>query len=262
MGNDDFEFEAQSGYYTTEEKKSLESGNFEQASETCRGRHSPRGISEAYRRCCDLRFYANGIPRTLDRLCLKLRIRYLKESNPACLKGARARNFQTEIVRHLASLPNAENYQEENWLDTPELWPFVNLDQIRDISGDHCENLKDELRWRMESWCDRWVPFSSTALQGMKTCPEDIYLFPLWEDMGSRSMPRSRKRFLGDNTFLAFSQTGIRKEPVSVSESVRSKVITLSKNMSIGYTSFKCGITVADVVAILNENREQFRNNI
>ena len=232
MRNDRFEFEATSGYYTTEEKKSLESGCFEQASETCRGRHSSRGISEAYRRCFDLRFYANGIPRTLDRLCLKLRIRYLKESNPACLKG---------------------------WLDTPELWPFVNLDLIRDVTGDHCENLRDELQWRMESWCDRWIPLSSTTLQGMKNIPEDIYLFPSWEDIGSRSMPRSRKRFLGDNTFLAYSQARIKKEPVSVSEPVRSKVIELSKNMSIGYTSFKCGITVADVVAILKENREQFQ---
>ena len=262
MGNDGFEFEAKSGYYTTEEKKSLESGSFEQASETCRGRHSSRGISAAFRRRQDLRFNANGIPRTLDRLCLKLRIRYLKESNPACLKGARARNFQNEIVRHLACLPNAENYQEENWLDTPELWPFVNLDQIRDVSGDHCENLRDELLWRMESWCDRWIPLSSTTLPGMKTLPEGIYLFPFWEDLRSRSMSRSRKTFLGDNTFLAYSQTGIRKEPVSVSESVRSKVIELSKKMSIGYTSFKCRITVADVVAILKENREQFSQNI
>ena len=262
MRNDRFEFETTSGYYTTEEKKSLESGCFEQASETCRGRHSSRGISEAYRRCLDLRFNANGIPRTLDRLCLKLRIRYLKESNPACLKGARARNFQNVIVKQLASLPNAENYQEENWLDTPELWPFVNLDLIRDVTGDHCENLRDELQWRMESWCDRWIPLSSTTLHGMKNIPEDIYLFPSWEDIGSRSIPRSRKRFLGDNTFLAYSQASIKKEPVSVSESVRSKVIELSKNMSIGYTSFKCGITVADVVAILKENREQFQKSM
>ena len=262
MKDNSFEFEMKGSYYTTAEKESLATRDLENASETCRPRHSLPGINQAFRRSGDQRIGANGIPRTLDRLCLKLRIRWLKESTPACAKGSRARNFQNEIVSFLASLPNAMNYREENWLDTPELWPFVDLEQIHDINGENCENLKEELRWRMDNWCDRWIPYASTSLPGMKTSPEHIYLFPFWEDLKSKSLPRSRKKFLGNNTFLALSQARTRKEPVSVSESVRERVIKLGGKMSIGYTSFKCGVTVADVIEILNENRDQFQNNL
>ncbi len=255
-------FELRGRYYTTAEKESLASGNFEMASEICKARHSSQAIDLAFRRHRDLRFNVNGIPRTLDRLCLKLRIRYLRESTPAYSKGTKSRRQQNEVMSFLASLPNAENYKEENWLDTPELWPFVNLEKIRNVNGDNCENLAEELRWRIDSWCDRWIPYSSTALPGMKTAPDNIYLFPFYDDMRSDSLSRSRKRYLLNNTFLAYSQARKRKEPLSVSQSIRSRVIDLSRKMSIGYTSFKCGVTVADVFEILNENRDEFRENL
>lgn len=248
-------------YYTTAEKNSLASGNFETASEICKARHSSQAIDLAFRRYRDLRFNANGIPRTLDRLCLKLRIRYLRESTPAYSKGTKSRRRQNEVISFLASLPNAENYREEHWLDTPELWPFVNLEKIRNVNGDSCENLAEELRRRIGSWCDRWIPYSSTALPGMKPAPENIYLFPFYEDLRSDSLPRSRKRYLLNNTFMAYSQARKRKEPLQVSEPVRSGVIDLSRKMSIGYTSFKCGVTVADVLEIMKEDRDEFRKN-
>ena len=255
-------FELRGRYYTTAEKQSLASGNFELASEICRTRHSSQAISLAFRRYRDLRFNANGIPRTLDRLCLKLRIRYLRESTPVYSKGTKSRRQQNEVMSFLASLPNAENYMEETWLDTPELWPFVNFEKIRSANGDSCENLVEELRRRIDSWCDRWIPYSSTSLPGMKTPPENIYLFPFYDDLKSDSLPRSRKRYLLNNTFLAYSQARKRKGPLSVSEATRSRVIDLSRKMSIGYTSFKCGVTVADVIEILNENRDEFQENL
>ena len=157
--------------YTSAEKKSLRSGDLALAMETCRARHNERAVTQAFARAGDTRLKASGVPKVLDSLCVQLGISYPSGANPAGKKGLRPRNRQREIVNYLASLPNAESYREQHWLDTPELWAFADLAEDTDSSRAGSCELKDEIRRKAASWCDRWVTYSSVSFVSMKGKP-------------------------------------------------------------------------------------------
>ena len=170
-------------FYSSDEKKSLRSGDLALAMETCRGRHNERAVAQAFARTGDTRLKASGVPKVLDSLCVRLGISYPSGPNPAGEKGLRPRKRQREIVNYLASLPNAESYREQHWLDTPELWAFADLSDGKDSSGAVCSELKDEIRRKAASWCDRWVPYSLVSLVSMKGETGHIYLFPFADEL-------------------------------------------------------------------------------
>ena len=243
-------------FYSSDEKKSLRSGDLALAMETCRGRHNERAVAQAFARTGDTRLKASGVPKVLDSLCVRLGISYPSGPNPAGEKGLRPRNRQREIVNYLASLPNAESYREQHWLDTPELWAFADLSDGTDSSGAVCSELKDEIRRKAASWCDRWVPYSSVSFVSMKGETDRIYLFPFADELKTKTN-RPRMKYLKSHTYLAYSQALSGRKPVKISESVREKALELSERMTIGYVSFRCGIPVADVVSLLEERRRQ-----
>lgn len=251
-------FDKRGRYYTTAEKESLKSGKFEEAAEICRSRHSDKAVYMAFTRAADPRLTPDGIPKTLARLSFRLGIRDYKTATPSRIKGRKPRSRQNEILNYLASLPNAENYGEEHWLDTPELWPFVDPVTIRYPYGDSCGDLRTALKTRMESWCDRWIPFSRTSFSEADTViPESLYLFPFGGEVKDRQIPRSRKRYAEDNTFLAFSQAEGKKEKTEISGSAKSGILELSGRMSIGYISFRFNVTVADVIDVISSGNTQ-----
>ena len=243
-------------FYTSAEKKSLRSGDLDLAMETCRGRHNERAVAQAFARAGDTRLKASGVPKVLDSLCVRLGISYPSGANPAGEKGLRPRNRQREIVNYLASLPNAESYREQHWLDTPELWAFADLADGTDSSGSVCCELKEEIRRKAASWCDRWISYSSVSLVSMKGETGHIYLFPFADELKTKTN-RPRMKYLKSHTYLAYSQAVSVREPAKVSESVREKVFELSERMTVGYVSFRCGIPVADVVSLLEERGGQ-----
>ncbi|MBQ6342242.1 MAG: hypothetical protein IJI41_03860 [Anaerolineaceae bacterium] len=255
-----YAFERRGRYYTSAEKDALMNGSLKEAIAVCSGRHSLYAIEQAYRRCRNRMYAVNGVPMTLDRLCLRLGIRYKNEFVPAAAKGKRVRRKQDEIIAYLASLPHADDYFEKTWLDTPELWAFVDPDSISDVSGTGCENLKIELQQRMDKWCDKWIPLSSISLPAKNMIPKEYYLFPFEEELKSGNATKGRKKYLLDHTYLAYSQVRPRDAGI-VSEHIKTKVIELSGHRTTGYISFKYGIPIADVIRILNENRDQGRQN-
>ena len=241
-------------YYTTAEKDSLNAGNYEDAAELCRGRHSEKGIYVAFSRAMDSKLAANGIPKSLNRLILKLGLRYYRPPTPSPVGYKKSPGRQNEILHFLASLPNAENYQEEHWLDTPELWPFVDPDKIRYLRGESCGDLREALLTRMESWGDRWIPFSDTSFSLPAVFPDSLYLFPYRDELKERNLPNSRKRYLADHTFLALSQTDGKREQKKISQCKASGILEWKGRMSIGYISFRFGVPVADVIDIFNSD--------
>jgi hypothetical protein len=239
-------------YYTTAERDSLNSGNYEDAAELCRGRHSEKGIYMAFSRAMDSKLAVNGIPKSLNRLIIKLGLQYYRPPTPSPVGYKKFPGRQNEILKYLASLPNAENYQEEHWLDTPELWPFVDPDKIRYLRGESCADLRKALLTRMDSWCDRWIPFSDTAFSVPAVFPESLYLFPFPAELNDRDMPRSRKKYVAEHTFLALSQADGKREQKKISRSKASGILEWKGRMSIGYISFRFGVPVADVIDIIN----------
>ena len=242
--------------YTSAEKKSLRSGDLALAMETCRGRHNERAVAQAFARAGDTRLKASGVPKVLDSLCVRLGISFPSGANPAGKKGLRPRNRQREIVNYLASLPNAESYREQHWLDTPELWAFVDLTDGTNTSGAPICELKEEIRRKAASWCDRWVLYSSVSFVSMKGETDGIYLFPFADELKTKTN-RPRMKYLKSHTFLAYSQALSGRKPAKVSVSVREKALELSERMTVGYVSFRCGIPVADVVSLLEERGKQ-----
>ena len=240
-------------FYTSAEKRSLSSGDLALAMETCRGRHSERAVALAFARAGDTRLKASGVPKVLDSLCVQLGISYPSGANPAGEKGLRPRNRQREIVNYLSSLPNAESYLEQHWLDTPELWAFVDLADDTESSGGSCSELKEEIRRKAAFWCDRWVTYSSVSFVSKKGETDRIYLFPFADELKTKTN-RPRMKYLKNHTFLAYSQALSVRKPVDLSNSLREKALELSERMTVGYVSFRCGIPVADVVSLLEEN--------
>ena len=235
-------------YYTSAEKRSLRSGDLDLAMDVCRSRHDERAVALAFERAGDTRLKANGIPKVLDSLCVQLGISYHSGPNPIGEKGLRPRNRQREIVNYLASLPNAESYQEQHWLDTPEFWAFADLSD-----GDNSsEDLKKEIRRKAASWCDRWVLYSSVSFVSLKEEKDRIYMFPFADELKNRTN-RPRKKYLQSHTWLAYSQTFPFKTPENISGAVQDKVFELAGKMSVGYISYRCGISVADVIGLLEK---------
>ena len=243
-------------YYTSAEKRSLLSGDPELAMEVCRARHAERAVALAFARAGDTRLKANGVPKVLHSLCVQLGISYPSGPIPAGNKGLRPRNRQREIVNYLASLPNAENYQEQHWLDTPELWAFADLTDDEGSSGGSRGELKEEIRRRAASWCDRWVLYSSVSFVSMKGEKDHIYMFPFADEL-KKGANRPRMKYLKSHTWLAYSQAFPRREPENVSSAVLDRVLELAEKMTVGYVSFRCGIPVADVISLLAANGER-----
>ena len=202
-----------------------------------------------------------GIPVTLHRLCVKLGI-LTAGDRPSYLAGKKLAAKQKEIVNYLASLPNAANLREEHWLDTPELWAFVDFDRIVNPWGDSCGNLKDELRMRMDSWCDRWIPYSSVARSGIRNRLDSIYLFPFREELEYRTaVPRSRKKYMEETSRIAESQAILRTDAGRIDKADAYRVLELYGRMSIGYISFSCSIPISEVIRILDSEQIGWRMN-
>ena len=247
---------SQNRYYTSAEKRSLLSGDPELAMEICRVRHDERAVALAFARAGDSRLKANGVPKVLYSLCVQLGIFY--PSGPILIeeKGQRPRNRQREIMNYLASLPNAENYQEQHWLDTPEFWAFADLTDTGKSSGGAGGNLKKEIRKKAASWCDRWVLYSSVSFVSMKGRKDHIYMFPFADEL-KKETNRPRMKYLKSHTWLAYSQAFPYREPENVSSTVLDKILELAERMTVGYVSFNCGISVADVISLLAANGKQ-----
>lgn len=246
------QFQKTGRYYTTAEKEFLKSGDFERAAEVCGNRHSRKGIYNTLRRNMDPRLTENGIPRALDRLCIKLGIRSVRTVNPENERGKKIRSRQDEIVRRLASLPNAANYDEEHWLDTPELWPFVDFERIREPYGDSGGNLRQALEARIEGWCDRWIPYSDTLFSNRRYPPDGLYIYPFEDELRAGIPVRTRKKYVMDHTWLALSQARKKEHGENIGSAVRDEVLKLAGKMSVGFISFRCGLPVADVVSIMS----------
>ena len=251
------QFQKNGSYYTTAEKECLKSGDLEQAAEICGGRHTMKGIYSASRRAMDPRVTENGIPRALDRLCVRLGIRSVRTANPANERGKKIRGRQDEIVRLLASLPNAANYDEEHWLDTPELWPFVEFERIREPYSEICGNLRTALETRIERWCDRWIPYSSTSFSNRPYPPDGLYIFPFADELRAGITCRSRKKYVLEHTWLARSQVKKKESTENISPACREEVLNLAGKMSVGFISFRCALQVADVVRIMESESEK-----
>ena len=254
-------YEIRDKRYTSAEKESLRSGDIRKAIDVCSGRHSLSGIYSAFSRMKKSAADTGGIPGTLYRLCVKLGI-LTAGNRPSYLTGKRILTRQKEIVNYLASLPNAPNLREEHWLDTPELWAFVDFDRIVDPWGDSCGNLKDELRMRMDSWCDRWIPYSSVARSGIRNRLDSIYLFPFREELEYRTaVPRSRKKYMEETSRIAESQAILRTDAGRIDKADAYRVLELYGRMSIGYISFSCCLPIAEVIRILDSEQIGWRMN-
>lgn len=235
-------------FYTSAEKRSLRSGDLDLAMDVCRARHDERAVALAFAREGDTRLKANGIPKVLDSLCVRLGISYPSGPNPVGEKGLRPRNRQREIVKYLASLPNAESYQEQHWLDTPEFWAFADLSDADEFSED--ASLKNEIRRKAASWCDRWVLYSSVSFVSLKGAKDHIYMFPFADEL-KKPANRPRMKYLKSHTWLAYSQVIPPGKPGNISRTIQDQVLNLAERMTVGYVSFRCGISVADVVSLL-----------
>lgn len=254
-------YEVRSRRYTAAEKESLKSGDLNRAIAVCRGRHSIPGIYSAFSRMKSAEADTGGIPRTLHRLCVRLGILTVGD-RPSYLAGKKLAAKQKEIVNYLASLPNAANLREEHWLDTPELWAFVDFGRITDPWGDSCGNLKDALRMRMESWCDRWIPYSSVARSGIRNRLDSVYIFPFRDELENASgLPRTRKRYIEETSRLAESQAVYRPDKGKTGKADAYRVRQLYGRMSIGYISFTCCIPVAEVIRILDSEQIGWHRN-
>ena len=240
-------------FYTSAEKRSLRSGDPELAMEVCRARHNERAVTLAFARAGDTRLKASGIPKVLDRLCVQLGISCPSGPIPVEKKGLRPRNRQREIVNYLASLPNAESYQEQHWLDTPEFWAFADISDAEACSGGFVGNLKKEIRRKAAFWCDRWVLYSSVSFVSIREEKDHIYMFPFADEL-KKGANRPRMKYLKNHTWLAYSQAFPRREPENVSSAVLDRVLELAEKMTVGYVSFRCGIPVADVISLLAAN--------
>lgn len=235
-------------FYTSAEKRSLRSGDLDLAMDVCRARHGERAVALAFAREGDTRLKANGIPKVLDSLCVRLGISYPSGPIPIGEKGLRPRNRQREIVNYLASLPNAESYQEQHWLDTPEFWAFAVQTDTDDSVGD--ASLKKEIRKKAASWCDRWVLYSSVSFVSLKGAKDLIYMFPFAEEL-KNGANRPRMKYMKSHTWLAYSQAFPPRKPENISRTLQNQVLELTEKMTVGYISYRCGITVANVVSLL-----------
>lgn len=254
-------YEIRDRRYTSAEKESLRSGDIKNAIAVCRGRHSLSGIYSAFCRMKGTVPEKGGIPETLHRLCVKLGI-LTAGDRPSYLAGKKLAAKQKEIVNYLASLPNAANLREKHWLDTPELWAFVDFDRITDPWGDSCGNLKVELQKRMDSWCDRWIPYSSVARSGIRNRLDSVYIFPFRDELENASgLPRTRKRYIEEASRLAESQAVHRPDKGKTGKADAYRVLELYRRMSIGYISFTCCMPVAEVVRILDSEQIGWRRN-
>ena len=243
-------------FYTSAEKRSLRSGDLDLAMAVCRARHDERAVTLAFARERDPRLKANGIPKVLYSLCVQLGIAYPSGPVPIEEKGHRPRKRQREIVNYLASLPHAESYQEQHWLDTPEFWAFVSLSDPEDPSGKCRSELKEEIRRKTATWCDRWVLYSSISFVSLKGKTDHIYMFPFADEL-KKAASRPRMKYMKSHTFLAYSQAVPGREPGYISGYLQDSILELAERMTVGYVSFRYGIPVADVVRVLEESREQ-----
>ena len=152
-----------------------------------------------------------------------------------------------EFYDFLSSLPNADGYDEEQWLDTPELWAFVDFSRIADANGEKGSRLPDELRRRMKLWRDGWIPLKSVYPSCQTIHPDSVYMIPDRRVFSCANMPRLRKSFLLEHTFIPESCVAFRPEtklPLWEIEKMRE----LLGRMSVGRVSFLCGMSIAEML--------------
>ena len=241
---DSFSFSGK--YYTTEELESLATGDRELILRTCGARHTEKSINAMMCRLRNPAYTGAGTPRTLQKLCVKLGIIPPRRADYS--RGGKFMNsYRREVVRFLSSLPNADGYDEEQWLDTPELWAFVDFSRIADANGEKGSRLPDELRRRMKLWRDGWIPLKSVYPSCQTIHPDSVYMIPDRQVFSCANIPRLRKSFLLERTFIPESCVTFRqgrKIPLWEIE----KILELLGRMSVGRVSFLCGMSIAEML--------------
>ncbi len=241
---DSFSFSGK--YYTTEELESLMSGNRDLIVQTCGARHTEKSINMMMSRLRDAESTSLGISKTLRTLCVKLGI--IPSQIKDFPRGGKFMNsYRRTVIGFLASLPGAAAYDERQWLDTPELWAFVDFSRITDVNGEYGHRLPDELLKRKNSWRDSWIPLK----QIFSSFPPDrllsAYMIPDRQILAGTSLTRMQKDFLLEHTFITESYI-MPDRTLEISRREKEKIRGLLGKMPAGRISYLYGIQIADVL--------------
>ena len=233
-------------YYTSAELESLRTGDRNLILRTCGARHTEKSINAMMHRLQDPAFTRAGISITLRKLCVKLGI-IPPRKHEYCRGGKLMNSYRRDVVGFLASLPDADVYDEEEWLDTPELWAFVDFSRITDACCDNGSRIPDELRRRMGMWRDRWVPLRPFYSYFLKNGPDSVYAIPNRQAFSVTYLARWQKAFILDHTFIPESYVTL-SEVAEKSPRETEEIRKLLGKMSAGRVSFLCGKRIAEVM--------------
>lgn len=190
-----------------------------------------------------------------------------------------------EAVKFLLSLPDGRKYLPYQWVEIPEIWPFISFTEEadRDRSIFNLINTADSNSKQWKS--DRWISVSKvlnflqlSLLSGLNFLYQYdfIYIFPVYDlsqyqitlSRQKVSTPRAIRR-LAEETFMAESQFTALKNAFSRNintckttlltvehdKTTTEKVLMMHKEMkTIGFISFSLQIPVNDVISIYCQN--------
>lgn len=236
-------------YYTTAELESLRTGDRDLIARTCGARHTEKSINGMMYRMEVPALTSDGVSGILRSLCMKLGIIPSRESDLTS-GGKMMRIYRTEVMDFLLSLPGAASYDEEQWLDTPELWAFA------DFSGGKDRKLLEELERRSSTWCDGWVPLRTVLHSSLMDRPESVYMIPNRLALSRGSLTDRQKLFRLEHTYIPASYVRSRKNTKTTwAECLRSR--KLLGKMSPGRVSYLRGIPVADLMDLSRGQRKK-----
>lgn len=226
-------FGRQGKRYLSVEMASLGNGDSRTVRKTCGPRHTISAISVALTRHGPEERYRNGVPKTLYDLCLEAGAvgGELKESNR-----------RMKLIRALAGLPNACFLDRQQWLETPEFWLLFEDWKRNALQSERYGRVLLEVAAGKAAWCDRWVRLSDADCPRIRRRLDRLYVFPGYGN-----------GFGPDEAFVPASMTYRREDRYEAAEDSARTAATLKGRVPVGFISYRTGIPVAALSALLQE---------
>lgn len=232
-------------HYLGKEKDKLINDDSNSAYLFAEKRHTMGAVRTARRRFIkDQKFDFNTTPPILYDICLRLGIISNTNTDVITKDKSKKKLVSDDIFSFLCSLPGASHMDENMWLETPELWCFVNNETIYSSYSRSGIEFKKVIERNTNKWCDKWVKYNAV--------PEEIqsnifgtYIIPYSGLKKIKEYHGIKRKDAYNATFFPGSLISKDKYIFNGSKNKETRIKNKINHFPLGYISFEYNVPIS-----------------